>query len=273
MPTLLLFDSGVGGLTIHSEVARARPDARIVYLADNAAFPYGKLGEEELRQRVLVVLEKAIGRFAPDAVIIACNTASTAVLPALRARFPMPFIGTVPAVKPAAQASESRIIAILATPGTVARDYTHQLIADHARDCEVLLVGSTKLAQIAEAHLRGETVCNEEIVREIAPCFIERIRKDGTIARTDTVALSCTHYPLLLDLLQRLAPWPVRFISVAPAIASRVVQLIGPAETNAKKETAHLAVFSSGAALPASLKQALAKRGLCEVETGFLAFG
>src|SRR3712207_2885307 len=119
-PTILVFDSGVGGLTVFSELAKARPDARFVYAADDAAFPYGRLTEDELVARVVAVMDRLIARHAPDLVLIACHTASTLVLPLLRQHFPIPFVGTVPAVKPAAALSRSRRIAVLATPGTVA---------------------------------------------------------------------------------------------------------------------------------------------------------
>src|SRR3954469_24183576 len=154
-PTILVFDSGLGGLTVFSELAKARPDARFVYAADDAGFPYGRLSEAELVARVLAVMERLIERHAPDLVVIACNTASTLVLPPLRQRFSIPFVGTVPAVKPAAALSRSRRIAVLATPGTVARDYTRGLVETYANGCAVTLVGSRRLAALAEAELTG----------------------------------------------------------------------------------------------------------------------
>ncbi|WP_342361559.1 glutamate racemase [Terrarubrum flagellatum] len=264
-PTILVFDSGVGGLTVLSEVMRARPDARFIYAADDAAFPYGRLSEDDLRARVPAVIEKLIARFSPDAVVIACNTASTVALPVLRARFSIPFVGTVPAVKPAAALSRSRIAAVLATPGTVARDYTRDLIETYAGDCEMLLVGSTKLASLAEAHLRGEPVSDEAIAAEIAPCFVERKRADGYVARTDVIALSCTHYPLLRESFERLAAWPVTYIDPAPAIARRVTQLIGESLMNGAMRCEAVALFTSGAGLTPALKAALAARGLDDV--------
>src|SRR3712207_9456570 len=105
VPTILVFDSGLGGLTVFSKVLTARPDARFVYAADDAGFPYGRLSEPVLVARVLSVMERLIGLHAPELVVIACNTASTLVLPHLRQRFPIPFVGTVPAIKPAAKAT------------------------------------------------------------------------------------------------------------------------------------------------------------------------
>ena len=173
-PTILVFDSGLGGLTVLDSTVRACPGAKIVYAADDAGFPYGRLGEEELVARVLTVMERLVARCHPDLVVIACNTASTLVLPALRARFSIPFVGTVPAIKPAAELTKSGRITVLATPGTVARDYTRGLIETYAGGCTVTLVGSTGLAGLAEAVLKGEPVADEAIMAEIAPCFVER---------------------------------------------------------------------------------------------------
>ena len=134
----LVFDSGLGGLTVFARIAEARPDLELVYAADDAFFPYGALGEAALVERVGAVMDDLIARTAPDVVVIACNTASTLVLPPLRAAYPhLPFVGTVPAIKPAAEASKSRMISVLATPGTVARDYTRALVRDFAAGCEV----------------------------------------------------------------------------------------------------------------------------------------
>ncbi|MFS8038100.1 glutamate racemase [Xanthobacter sp. AM11] len=221
-PIILVFDSGVGGLSVFREVARARPDARFVYAADDAAFPYGALSDEMLVARVSQVMDRLIGEVAPDLVVIACNTASTLALPSLRARHTVPFVGTVPAVKPACAASATRRVSVLATPGTVRRDYTAALIREFAVGCDVALVPSDALAGLAEAAMAGDEVDDADITAEIAPCFVSAGGR-----RTDTVVLACTHYPLILDRLERLAPWPVRWIDPAPAIARRVTQLIG----------------------------------------------
>ncbi|MFC6492807.1 glutamate racemase [Ancylobacter dichloromethanicus] len=245
-PTILVFDSGLGGLSVFRELARTRPDARFVYAADDAAFPYGALSEDDLVARVMAVMESLIARTAPDAVVISCNTASTLVLPPLRARFAIPFVGTVPAIKPACENSLTREVSVLATPGTVKRDYTQKLIRDFAGDCHVALVGSTRLAPLAEAAMRGEAVSDEEIAAEIAPAFVREGR-----ARTDTVVLACTHYPLLLDRLQKVAPWPVRWLDPAPAIARRLSSLLGPVGFAASP--APMRLFSTGQPLDPAL--------------------
>ncbi|GAU84032.1 glutamate racemase [Bosea sp. BIWAKO-01] len=260
-PTILVFDSGLGGLTVLAETTRARPDARIVYAADDAGFPYGRLSEAELIDRVLQVMERLIARCHPDLVVIACNTASTLVLPALRARFTIPFVGTVPAIKPAAECTRSGLISVLATPGTVARDYTRGLIEAYAACCEVTLVGSTGLAGLAEAALKGETVDDAAILAELEPCFVEH-----DSVRTDVITLSCTHYPLLLERMRRVAPWSVTWIDPAPAIARRISQLLGPAAPPPFSAAGDApAIFTSGAGISGPLRIALAGYGLSQV--------
>lgn len=259
-PVILVFDSGLGGLTVLEQVRRARPDAAYLYAADDAAFPYGRLSEAQLVDRVLAVMERLVALHRPDLVVIACNTASTLVLPALRQRFATPFVGVVPPIKPAAALTRSGLVSLLATPGTVARAYTRDLVRDYAAACEVSLVGSVNLARYAEAEMAGMPVPDADILAEITPCFDERA--DGR--RTDVVCLSCTHYPLLLARFERLAPWPVTWIDPAPAIARRVVQLLGEPEAGPVHVPEALAIFTGGAGLTPALARSLADRGLSE---------
>ncbi|UGV26036.1 glutamate racemase [Rhodopseudomonas boonkerdii] len=223
-PTILVFDSGLGGLTVQREIAKARPGARYVYVADDAFFPYGQHSEQALIGRVVPLMGELIAAHRPDLVVIACNTASTIVLSHLRAAYTVPFVGTVPAIKPACAGSITKRVSVLGTSGTVKREYTQTLIREFGGGCIVTLVGSANLASLAEAALSsGRDMADADIFNEIAPCFVQ----DAAGARTDTVVLACTHYPLLLDELTRLAPWPVAWIDPAPAIARRVVDLIG----------------------------------------------
>ena len=261
-PTILVFDSGLGGLTVLEQVRRARPDARYVYAADDAAFPYGRLSEPVLVQRVLDVMGRLIATHRPDLVVIACNTASTLVLPALRQRFPTPFVGVVPPIKPAAETSRSRLVTLLATPGTVARSYTRDLIATYAAACSVTSVGSHHLAKYAEAELAGRSVDDAAIAAEIAPCFVTA--EEGR--RTDVVCLACTHYPLLRPRFERLAPWPVTWIDPAPAIARRVTQLLGSTPRDARSDEGPvLGAFTGGATLTEALRASLDRRGIPSV--------
>lgn len=238
--TILVFDSGLGGLTVLREIVKARPNASYVYVADDAFFPYGLHSEDEIIARVVPLVGELISAHAPDLVVIACNTASTLVMSHLRAAYPLPFVGTVPAIKPACARSRTRRVSVLGTKGTVKREYTQALIRDFAQGCEVKLVGSAHLASLAEAALRGETISDQSIRDEILPCFVE-----DEIARTDSVVLACTHYPLLLDRLIELAPWPVEWNDPAPAIARRVADLLGATSGYMEHEPAEM-IFTSG---------------------------
>jgi glutamate racemase len=237
--SILIFDSGLGGLTVHREVRAARPHANILYVADDAAFPYNALKEPALVTRVCALMGDLIAKHRPDLVVLACNTASTIVLPDLRKKFSLPIVGTVPAIKPACAASVTRRISVLGTQATIAREYTRALIRDYAQGCEVTLVGSKELAGYAEAELAGAPVADASLHTEIERCFVE----DGQ--RTDTIVLACTHYPLLIERLRQVAPWPVNFIDPAPAIARRVSNLLGPADLKLEPGRAR-AIFTSG---------------------------
>jgi glutamate racemase len=255
-PTILVFDSGLGGLTVFRELVKARPDARYAYVADDAFFPYSSHGEAALVERIVALMGELIERERPDLVVIACNTASTLVLPQLRARFSVPFIGTVPAIKPACAASLSKRVSVLGTEATVSREYTRALIRDFANGTDVTLVGSARLAGYAEAELQGTPVSDDAISAEVAACFA-----DAAGRRTDTIVLACTHYPLLLDRFQRLVPWPVNFLDPAPAIARRMTDLIGPQANDPTPAPARIA-FTSGTVPSPVLAAALAGFGL-----------
>jgi glutamate racemase len=263
-PKILVFDSGLGGLTVFTEIARLRPHADFIYCADDAGFPYGAWTEADLVARVMQVMEGLIAQYAPDIVVIACNTASTLLLPYLRARWPdIPFVGTVPAIKPAALGSKSRMISVLATPGTVARDYTHELVRNFAGGCDVTLVGSKNLAHLAERSMHGEEIADADVAQEIAPCFKEG--EDG--ARTDAVVLACTHFPLLIETLRRVAPWPVDWIDPAPAIARRADQLLTQsfgADASGDRPSERRAIFTSGHTPAPACASTLARFGLAQ---------
>ena len=238
-PTILVFDSGLGGLTVFREIVRVRSHAHYVYVADDVYFPYGQHTEDEIVTRVVPLIGELIAAHRPDLVVIACNTASTLVMTHLRAAYSVPFVGTVPAIKPACASSKSKRVSVLGTKGTVKREYTKALIKDFAQGCDVTLVGAENLASLAEAALKGESISDEAIAAEIAPCFL-----NGD-ARTDTVVLACTHYPLLSDRLIALAPWNVDWIDPAPAIARRVSDLLGPSNGATHTSPARF-IFTSG---------------------------
>ncbi|MGE7369217.1 glutamate racemase [Neorhizobium sp. NPDC001467] len=239
---VLVFDSGIGGLTVLREARVLMPERGFIYVADDAGFPYGGWEEEALNARILSLFEKLLADYRPEICIIACNTAFTLAGAALRETFPeMTFVGTVPAIKPAAERTRSGLVSVLATPGTVKRAYTRDLIQSFATQCDVRLVGSQNLARMAEAYIRGEPLTDDEVQAEIAPCFVET---DGK--KTDIVVLACTHYPFMANLFRRLAPWPVDWLDPAEAIARqarRKVPLIDGAE---HPEDFDFAVFTSG---------------------------
>lgn len=240
---VLVFDSGVGGLTVLREARVLMPDRRLVYVADDAGFPYGGWEEGALRSRVVDLFGTLLGRFQPEIAVVACNTASTLVLGDLRAAFPqVPFVGTVPAIKPAAERTRSGVVAVLATPGTVKRQYTRDLIGEWAQKCHVRLVGSVRLATLAETYMREGFVDEEAVRAEIAPCFVE---VEGR--RTDIVVLACTHYPFLVNRMRKTAPWPVDWLDPAEAIARRALSLISPRDTaESGPHAPDIAVFTSG---------------------------
>ncbi len=224
---ILLFDSGMGGLTVARAVAAQLPTAHLVYAADNAAFPYGAWKEDALTRRIVDVVGALITRCDPHIAVIACNTASTIALAQLRESYKLPFVGTVPAIKPAAAQTKSGIIGVLATPGTVAREYTQSLIRTYANGCEVVLHGAKRLAEMAENKLKGQGIDLAMLREEIAPVFCERGGK-----HTDVVVLGCTHYPLLVEDIAAVAPWPVNYIDPAPAIARRAADLLDETPRN-----------------------------------------
>ena len=239
---ILMFDSGIGGLTVLREARVLMPDRRFVYVADDAAFPYGDWEEEALRARLISLFGELLVTYQPEIAVIPCNTASTLALGDLRTAYPAtPFVGTVPAIKPAAERTRSGLVSVLATPGTVKRAYTRDLIQSFATQCHVRLVGSQNLARMAEAYIRGEALPDAAVLAEIEPCFVET---DGK--RTDIVVLACTHYPFLANIFRRLAPWPVDWLDPAEAIARRAQSLVTAAPRGDPDHQPDRAIFTSG---------------------------
>lgn len=241
--TILVFDSGIGGLSVLREARVMMANRKFVYVADNEAFPYGDWDEEPLCQRMVELFSKLIKKWDPEICIIACNTASTIGINALREAYPdRLFVGTVPAIKPAAERTASGLVSVLATPGTVKRQYTQDLIDQYASRCHVTLVGSTKLAALSEVYMREGFVDEEAIKAEIMPCFVS----EG-IRRTDIVVLACTHYPFLANRMRKMAPWPVDWIDTSEAIARRADTLLNPLGGNvSQKQTRDEAYFTKG---------------------------
>ncbi|MFO1185880.1 MAG: glutamate racemase [Bauldia sp.] len=254
---VLVFDSGIGGLSVFSAIRQTLGEGAAVYVADDAGFPYGGWADEPLAERVEALMAELVAAFAPRLVVIACNTASTLVLDRLRGRFAVPFVGTVPAIKPAAERTQSGLVSVLATPGTMRRDYTRTLIRSFAGACHVRLVGSDRLAPLAEARMRGVAIAEDDVRAEIAPAFLQKDR-----ARTDVLVLACTHYPFLQEVFERVAPWPVEWIDPAPAIARQVARVLGDTGPPGTTKKGGRAYLTSGRAWPVAVLPLLAGLGL-----------
>ena len=216
---LLFFDSGVGGLSVLEPTRALLPNAPIVYVADNAGYPYGKRSEQEIASRVPALLGRLVERFRPRLAVIACNTASTIALEHVRSALDLPVVGTVPAIKPAAELSKTRVIGVLGTEATVRQPYVDNLAAEFAADCIIIRHGSPELVDLAEAKLAGEPV-TVEAVRAAAQPLFDADQGD----RIDVGVLACTHFPLLRTELNQAFP-RVEWIDGGPGIARRIAYL------------------------------------------------
>jgi glutamate racemase len=257
---ILLFDSGVGGLSVLDDVRMALPEAPIVYAADNAGFPYGTRSEAEIAARVPALLGRLVERYRPRLAVIACNTASTIALAHVRAALDLPVVGTVPAIKPAALASRTRAIGVLGTQATVRQPYVDRLSEQFAGDCLVLRHGSARLVGLAEAKLAGSAIDPAEVAAEL----------DGLLGKPggeciDTVVLACTHFPLLEAELAAAAPRPLAFVDGGPGIARRVVALTEGQDWLGRPGDG-TALFTANAPLAPALIAALARYGLRRIE-------
>ena len=257
---LLLFDSGVGGLSVLAEVRAALPNAPIVYVADNGGFPYGTKTEAEISARVPALLGRLAERYRPRLITIACNTASTIALAGVRAALDLPIVGTVPAIKPAAEQSQTRLIGVLGTNATVRQPYVDDLSARFASDCLVLRHGSADLVELAEASLRGEPT-PDTAYADVMAGLLDQEGGD----RMDTIVLACTHFPLVAERLAAVAPRPLTFVDGAKGIARRVAYLARDQEWP-DAPLAGVAVFTAPIEVENGLKASLARFGLTKIE-------
>jgi glutamate racemase len=216
---LLFFDSGVGGLSVLAPTRALLPTASIVYAADSAGYPYGTKSEAEIASRVPALLGRLVERFQPRLAVIACNTACTIALDQVRAALDLPVVGTVPAIKPAAEMTKTGVIGVLGTEATIRQPYVDDLAARFAGHCTVLRHGSAELVALAEARLAGAPVSVEEVRRAAAALFEQDGGKD-----IDTVVLACTHFPLLAGELGQAFPG-LGWVDGGPGIARRVQHL------------------------------------------------
>lgn len=258
---LLFFDSGVGGLSVLAPTATLLPRAPLVYVADTAGFPYGTRSEAEIAARVPALLGRLAERFDPRLIVIACNTASTIALQHVRAALDVPIVGTVPAIKPAAELSRTRTIGVLGTDATVRQPYVDDLAARFASDCTVLRHGSAELVLLAEMALRGESPDPERL----------RAVLDGLFSQPggesiDVIVNACTHFPLLEAELAAAAPHPVRFVDGGPGIARRVAHLTAGQDWPDAPRPGR-AILTGGITDAEALLPALARHGLLSVES------
>lgn len=216
---ILFLDSGVGGLSVVAPTLALLPGAPIVYAADSAGFPYGTRTEGEIAARVPALLGRLVERYRPRLAVIACNTASTIALAHVRAALDLPVVGTVPAIRPAAALSRTRVIGVLGTEATVRQPYVDDLARRFAADCTVLRHGSAGLVEIAEAALAGLPPSLDRIGEELSGLFGQQGGE-----RIDVIVNACTHFPLLGEELRAAAPH-VGFVDGGPGIARRVAAL------------------------------------------------
>jgi glutamate racemase len=256
---ILFFDSGVGGLSVLAPTRALLPTAPFVYVADSAGFPYGTRSEAEIAARVPALLGRLVERHAPRLVVIACNTASTIALPAVRAALDLPVVGTVPAIKPAAELSRTRVIGVLGTDATVRQPYVDDLAGRFAADCRVLRHGSAALVELAEAELAGRRQPDSAYAAVMAGLLDQ---PDGN--RIDVIVNACTHFPLVADRLAAVTRQSVAFVDGGPGIARRIAYLTDgqgwPSSPSGR------AVFTRLDAGTEALRPALARLGLTTIE-------
>ncbi len=280
MNPILIMDSGVGGLTVFEEIKQLMPWLPVVYCADNAAFPYGPRPQSEVVERVSLCLKALCKKYNPRLAVIACNTASTVALAQARKDLSIPVVGVVPAIKTAASLSQNHCIGLLATPGTVKRPYTDDLVENFAQHCTMIRVGSTRLVHIAEEKLRGMPVKLDELTEILSP-FFKNNHEDNAFHNStlnkstlkknnpDHIVLGCTHFPLLKDELSLCAP-SVTWVDSGIAIARRVKALLkGEPEYNHYDNTqppTHIALFTAEDSMTELYKNALKVRNFQKIE-------
>ncbi len=217
MALIAIYDSGVGGLSVYQHAVSKCSQHDYLFVSDNQAFPYGTKSEAELRLRAKTLIERVDDQVDLDVLIVACNTASTIVLPDFREYFDFQIIGVVPAIKPAAKISTTKEIGLLATPATIDRRYTHELIKEFASDCKITNVGSSELVLLAEDKLYGRGVDEQKLTTILAPVIANRA--------IDVLVLACTHFPLLRGEISLVFERENRSISIidsGDAIANRL---------------------------------------------------
>ncbi|MEQ9663813.1 MAG: glutamate racemase [Parasphingopyxis sp.] len=257
---ILFLDPGVGGLSILEPVRALLPNAPLVYAMDRAGYPYGEKSEAELTARVPALLGRLAEHVNARLIVIACNTASVIALDPVRAALDLPIVGTVPAIKPAAEQSKTRVIGVLGTRATVRQPYVDNLSREFAGDCTVIRHGSHRLVDLAERHLRGEPTDRSDYEAVLAGLFDQ---PDGH--RIDTIVLACTHFPLVEKQLAEAAGRPVTFLHGGEGIARRVAHLTGGQPWPDAAPPGRAVIIPDGSDL-APLEPGLARYGITQIE-------
>ncbi|MGF1752934.1 glutamate racemase [Vibrio makurazakiensis] len=252
---VLVFDSGVGGLSVYLEIKKQLPHFNYVYTFDNEAYPYGELNPKRLIERVSAIVANFVASHSIDIVVIACNTASTIVLPTLREQHSIPIVGVVPAIKPASMLA-NKAVGLIATPATITRQYTHDLIKDFSCDKNVELLGSTRLVDIAEDKLRGEDISTEELKQILEPL----------IHHIDVAVLGCTHFPLIKEEIQEALGSHVTLIDSGKAIANRVKGLMSVVAGDEGNEGKSIIFCSAPPLKESALNHSLKQLGFTPVQ-------
>lgn len=264
-PHILVFDSGLGGLSVFDHICHQVPSAQITYVADHDFAPYGERSAAAICARIPQVLAP-FSDPRPDLLVLACNTASTVALATLRQQLAMPIVGVVPAIKPAAALSRTQVIGLIATPLTCRSSYVDDLQRNFAPNAALLRCGSTALVQLAEAKMRGQSIEHQAIVQALAPLL-----EHPQFADMDVAILGCTHFPLLAPEISKCLPG-INMVDSGAAIGRRVAQILAerpqlqPAtEVSQTSPRRHRAFFSALVLTEATMLPALVERNFATV--------
>ena len=263
LTNILIFDSGIGGLSIADEVTQAMPQHPIIYIADNRLYPYGIQTDDAILTRAKTLFPTLESHYQPAVIIIACNSASTLILDEVRAITRAPVIGVVPAIKPAADATQTGKMGLLATKGTIGRQYTLDLITEFASQHQVTKFGSDVLVSQAERKLHGHTTEKNLIERELAPIISN--------TAIDTVILGCTHFPLIKQEIQNILGSNIHLIDSGEAIARRATHILSASNQqlpSTSPSPSHTFIFTAENNQVAKLTPALHARGFFTIKIG-----
>ncbi len=235
--SVLLIDSGLGLLSVAKAIHMVYPDIRLFAIADQKGFPWGPRSADDLISRCIYLAKKGLKETKAEAVVLACNTASTVAINPLRDALSVPVVGVIPAIKPAAHMTKTGCIGLLATEGTIKRTYIDQLIEEFAADCYVIKVGSPNLAALAEDKIQGRDLDYEAIAKNLRPFEDEKV---------DIVALGCTHYPLISGELEALAEREIQFLDTGPAVARQLARKLAEIEPKIDENKKESCLYYTG---------------------------